>query len=271
MLLSVESMPRVEVFSWNPRKSRLPGVLARVLHVGHRVDNFGDLLGPMIVAKILAMNGVDPRGAVSDRRLLSIGSVMHFAHDCDVIWGTGVNGKVPESAYRFGTLDVRAVRGPRTRAFLASRGVDAPAIFGDPALLLPAVFPELLAQSRTKRHAVVVVPNFNDFDGYSPSSALLDPRSSVDLCLRRIAESELVVGSSLHAIIVAESLGIPARLIASPVEDRFKYDDYFAGTGRTDVRFASTVEEAVSMGGELGPVFDQERLLSAFPFDLWRP
>lgn len=264
-------MPQVEVFSWNPRRSRLPPSLTSRLpmEIGRRVNNFGDRLGPLIVARILAMNQVDPRMAPRNRRLLSVGSVLHFARDHDVIWGTGVNGKRPSTDHVFHTLDVRAVRGPRTRDFLSSRGVDAPAIFGDPVLLLPLVAPELVSCSRSKRYPLTIVPNFNDFPAYEPAPTLLDPRSPVELCLRRIAQSEFVVGSSLHAIVVAESLGIPARLISSSIEDPLKYEDYYLGSGRPGVEAARTVEEAVRMGGERGPVFDTNQLLGAFPFDLW--
>lgn len=263
-------MPQVEVFSWNPRKSRLPPSLAKRLPVGRRVNNFGDLLGPLLVRRILAMHRIDPQTAPSNRRLLSVGSILHYALDRDVIWGAGVNGKTPDIDYVFHTLDVRAVRGPRTRDFLASRDIDAPAIFGDPVLLLPLVVPELLSCSRAKEYPLTVVPNFNDFPAYAPAPTLLDPRSPVDVCLRRIARSEFVVGSSLHAIVVAESLGIPARLIFSPTESPFKYDDYYLGTGRPEAEVARSVEDAIHMGGERGPIFDAPRLLGAFPFDLWR-
>jgi pyruvyltransferase len=265
-------MPQVEVFSWNPRRSRLPRALTKrfPIEIGRRVNNFGDLLGPLIIERILAMNQIEPGMALDDRRLMSVGSVLHFAHDHDVIWGTGVNGKKSDGDYVFRELDVRAVRGPHTRDFLSSRGIDAPAIFGDPVLLLPLVLPELAACASTKQYSLTVVPNFNDFPGYEPTPALLDPRSPVQACLQRIARSEFVVGSSLHAIVVAESLGVPARLISSSIEDPFKYQDYYLGTGRPDAGVAHTVEEAVHMGGEHPPTFDATLLFDAFPLDLWR-
>jgi pyruvyltransferase len=152
---------------------------------------------------------------------------------------------------------------------LSDLGIDAPAVFGDPVLLLPLLIPELASFSKNKRHPLTVVPNFNDLPGYKPEPALLDPRAPIDVCLRRIAQSELVIGSSLHAIVVAESLGIPARLLVSSVEDHFKYEDYYLGTGRRGVESARTVEEAVAMGGAPRPVFDAAALLGSFPLDLW--
>lgn len=265
-------MARVELFAWNERKSGLPLAITERLPIalGRRVNNFGDLLGPVIVQRLLASHGIIPDSAVADRRLLSIGSVLHFARDNDVIWGTGVNGKIPDSHYLFQSLDVRAVRGPRTRAFLNARGIEAPTIFGDPALLLPDVMPELVALSAHKRFDYTVVPNLNDLRAYEKTPHLLNPRSPVEVCLRRIAQSEMVIGSSLHAIIVAESLGIPAQRVASSVEEGFKYEDYYLGTGRTQVRVASTVSEALEIGGAPEPIVDRHALVNAFPFDLWR-
>jgi pyruvyltransferase len=265
-------MPRVDVFSWNPRRSRLPRRLTQrlPLEIGRRVNNFGDLLGPVVVERVLAMHGIDPRTPVADRRLLSVGSVLHFARNHDVIWGSGVNGKMPDDRYLFDVLDVRAVRGPRTRDFLRSRGIEIPAIFGDPVLLLPIVMPELITLSQSKRYSLTVVPNFNDLPSYVHTPNVLDPRSPVSVCLERIAQSEFVVGSSLHAIVVAEALGIPARLISSPIEDPFKYEDYYRGTGRQEPVVANTLEQALGMQGEREPIFDATLLLNAFPFDLWQ-
>jgi pyruvyltransferase len=89
------------------------------------------------------------------------------------------------------------------------------------------------------------------------------------VCLQRIAASRFVVGSSLHGIVIAESLGIPARVIASAAEHPFKYEDYYLGTGRHDVEAAGSVREAVAMGGRDLPEFDAGSLIAAFPADLW--
>jgi len=215
------------------------------------------------------MHQIDEKAALRDRRLMSVGSVLHLARDGDVIWGAGVNGKVPDNCYHFRTLDVRSVRGPKTRDFLSRRGINAPTIFGDPVLLLPIVMPELTSYAQVKRHSLTVVPNFNDFAAYASTPELLNPRLPVDVCLRRIAQSELVVGSSLHGIVVAESMGVPARLVRSSVEDQFKYQDYYLGTGRPESKAARTIDEAVRMGGERPPIFDPAKLLAAFPLDLW--
>jgi pyruvyltransferase len=99
---------------------------------------------------------------------------------------------------------------------------------------------------------------------------VVSPRQELWAVVTRIAQSRLVVGSSLHGIIVAEALGIPARAIGSARENTFKYDDYFLGTGRDPVgMLADDVNDAVRRGGAPGPIFSAQDLLAAFPADCW--
>ncbi|MCW4384768.1 polysaccharide pyruvyl transferase family protein [Salinibacterium sp. SYSU T00001] len=261
----------VPVVHWDPL--RRTGRWGRPSRWSRPVRNFGDLLGPMIVARLAA--GL-PRPPEPDRRLVAVGSILHFAAPGDVVWGTGVNPKGELDAAVLRTLDVRAVRGPRTAQLLReSYGLEVPSVYGDPGLLLPNVFPELSeAPSRTRR-AVTVIPNLNDLAPRSTLPAswrghVVNPRSNVTTILRRIRDSSLVVGSSLHAVIVAESMGIPARAVATPHEDPFKYEDYYLGTGRDPKGLlASSVEEALDLGGAPPLNWDSRPLLDAFPRELW--
>ena len=263
-------MRSVTVVHWNPRRrwESPPARFGRCLR--RRVNNFGDLLGPLIVQRIRAAQGLgDPvhDGAV---RLLTVGSIMRMAQRGDVIWGTGVNGKSIGAEYSGLHLDIRAVRGPLTRDVMERSGYRVPRVFGDPGLLVGSLWsrPELAAGR--KGSDVLVVPNLNDLGSFPPTPHSLDPRRQISEVLGRIAASHFVLGSSLHAIVVAESLGITARLVSSTVEPAFKYADYYAGTGRPDFTAAATVAEAIRLGGERPPVWDKDALLGAFPSDLWR-
>jgi pyruvyltransferase len=260
---------RVEVFHWNPRRPVLRGRAGALLPIRRRVNNFGDLLGPLIVSRLVASNGLDITRPVQTARLLSVGSVLHFARTGDVVWGSGVNGKIPSTEHRYRDLDVRAVRGPITQEFLTKRGVSVPDVYGDPAILLGELMPELQARSGARKHPLTVVPNLNDFHEYGVTPERLNPRAPLLACIQRCRDSDLVVGSSLHGIIVAEALGVAARPVISAAESPLKYEDYFAGTGRSSVDFAQNVAEAVEMGGVTPPVIDRERLIAAFPRDLW--
>lgn len=261
-------MPRVELVHWNPRRRIFKGPISRRLPIsGKRVKNFGDLLGPRVVLELLRREAGGPQQPVRNARLVSIGSVMHLARDGDVIWGTGINGKHMHDELPFKSVDIRAVRGPHTREILRRKGHSVPEVFGDPGLLVGELWPSLSQEE--KRYPLTIVPNLNDLSAYAGVNDVLDPRSDLDVCLSRIAQSEFVVGSSLHGIIVAESLGIPARLIGSSVEPSFKYDDYYAGSGRGSYRTARTVSHAIDLGGEAGVSWDPGPLLNSFPYDLW--
>lgn len=264
-------MSGVEIINWNPRVSyRMPGTKKR-LRVGPRVNNFGDLLGPIIADRLLEVGGLRSSSRRGTRkRLLTVGSIMHFAQSGDTVWGTGVNGKVTPAVPVPENLDVRAVRGPLTREYLLAHGVDVPPVYGDPALLLPALVDGLAAQECDRVYPITVIPNLNDLEKYKEDGIdFVDPRSEVYSCLRRIARSEFVTGSSLHAIIVAEALGIPARLVKSDHESELKYLDYYLGSGRGGFKAANSVKQAVEWGGEPSLIWKPDALKNAFPSDLW--
>lgn len=230
--------------------------------------NFGDELSPQIVGFMLAQRGLTVK-SVPSRRVLAIGSVMHLAGDGDVVWGSGVNWKLDPNVHRFKTLDVRAVRGPLTRDFLLSRGIDCPPVYGDPGLLVSKIFPAAVDDVRVDH---VVVPNLNDMKLFADEPNLVSPYEPVRDVLDKIARAGLVVASSLHGIIAAESYGVPARAIlpAGHAESVGKYQDYYLGTGRRDVEVARSLGEAFEMGGAPLPVIDTAALEAAFPWDLYR-
>lgn len=260
------------VFYWDPRRNHLP--IVRRFEIGPRVGNFGDLLGPLIVKRILA--GAQPTGALArldkSKRVFAVGSVMHFADDGDTVWGTGVNGKVATDLHRFGALDVRAVRGPVTRKWLADhRDIDAPEVYGDPALLLPELLPEAASWLQQKKRGLGVVPNFHDVAAYGSHPGFIDPKRNPLAVVEDIVRSEMIAASSLHGVIVAEAFGIPAVLLPSKVESPFKYLDYAQGSGRDRLVEADDLAAAEVALRELrDPAlsnWDPAPLLAAFPLD----
>jgi pyruvyltransferase len=263
----------VEVVHWNPVRPRRPGLLGRLMG-SHPVNNFGDLLGPLIVREILERSGLRFDGAGQGRRLLAVGSILHFAQPGDVVWGTGVNGKKVDLERGYAGLDVRAVRGPITADFLRGHGVYVPDVYGDPGLLVGSLWTRDELRGDRPVVPVSVVPNFHDFRASAADPAgrvqVISPQLPVREVLARIAASEYVVGSSLHGVIVAESLGIPARFVRSGVEPDIKYRDYYEGTGRSTFTQAASVEDALAIGPAELPRWDPGPLLAAFPGDLWQ-
>lgn len=243
---------------------------------GRTFVNFGDYLSLKIVERIVGKPiRVYQKGGIAERKMLAIGSIFSFAKENDVIWGTGINGKLLEKKYyRFTHLDVRSVRGPLTRRFLMEHfNIVCPEIYGDPALLIPYLFPEF-KRKENPAYDYIVIPHF--------SEEHLFPKSEIDNIvystepweevMDKILDSKLVISSSLHGVIVAEAFGIPARLLRMQDDNEesiFKYCDYYSGTKRPDFQYATSIEEALEMGGMPPFECDLEKLYNAFPFDLW--
>ncbi|MEI8365509.1 MAG: polysaccharide pyruvyl transferase family protein [Parachlamydiaceae bacterium] len=237
--------------------------------------NFGDYLSLKLVERIVGrkIEVASSQKKKYAKKLLAIGSIMFFAYQDDVLWGTGYNGKVKDLAlYDFTNLDVRAVRGPLTRQFLVENfGIECPEIYGDPALLMPYFFPEF-QRPEYPPNDYIVIPHYSenklfpkDEQGHIVYST--DPWDEI---IQKILDSQFVISSSLHGIVVAEAYGIPARLLrVTEHEPLIKYQDYYLGTNRPEFHPASSVEEALEMGGEPPFECDLNRLYQAFPMEFW--
>jgi len=226
--------------------------------------NFGDELSFAIVERIL---GKPPtRASASEHKLLAVGSILQFAIDGDVVWGSG-DQQNSASAFHFKTLDVRAVRGPLTRQALLNCGIHAPAIYGDPALLLPYLFPEF-KRSETPAYDYIIIPHISEIGLFARENNVVWPTEPWQEIVQKITNSKFVISSSLHGLVVAESFGIPARCI-NKTKRVFskKYLDYYMGTGRPGYTQAFSVQQALEMGGEPPPIFNAEALLNAFPYE----
>ncbi len=231
--------------------------------------NFGDYLSHKLVNKIIGRKiKVTEQKKIRGKKLLAIGSILHFANDGDVVWGSGINGKYLNK-HLFEDLDVRAVRGPLTRQFLLKMGIKCPEIYGDPALLLPIFFPKF-KNNCVKKNKYIFIPHLHERSLFKQSATVVFPTENWKVVITKMMESELVISSALHGIIVAEAYGIPARLVRiTGIEPLFKYQDYYYATGRYDFKFATNIGDALVMGGEHPPQINIKRLLDAFPWDFF--
>ncbi|QCZ94444.1 polysaccharide pyruvyl transferase family protein [Salinimonas iocasae] len=248
------------IFWWQSKKDPRP--------------NIGDFVAYDLVNRIIAMKGKMITDKLShDNKLVSVGSVLHFANTGDTIWGTGLNKKMDDKVNRFKQLDVRAVRGPLTREYLMNRGIDVPAVYGDPAILLPYFYPKSLMQKGEAREYIVINHMNDDMSHYEGhEDALVTPMQYPGSFIESIVNSKRVISSSLHGVIIAEAYGIPAVFLDSNSgESMFKYEDYYQGTGRKDIPKVSSVEEGLKIDIPRPPDFTPiaRKLYQAFPFDLW--
>lgn len=234
-------------------------------------SNFGDALSEALTERIVGHKvRVAAHPMCPERKFLGMGSILNYAANGDIIWGTGRNGTKSEADHNFDCLDVRAVRGPLTRQFLLEKGISCPETYGDPTLLFPLLFPEF-QKAETPSHDYVIIPHYSDEHLFLDNPNLVSVKEDWQEVITKILDSKFVVASALSGVIVAEAFGIPARLLiaenAGNTENLFKYEDYYQGTNRFNFTYAKTLEEALMMGGERPHACDLEKLYRAFPFE----
>ena len=241
-------------------------------------DSFASLLGPFVVELVLASAGpeLSSAGREAGGRLLAPGTHLRNAAAGSTVWGvgTGTEESAPDSGR--GELDVRSVRGPWTAAHLTSHGHAVPAVYGDPVLLLSRFLPDVPDVGGAARLRLFV-PDREEAPKWlrrtdelaAHGLALMSPTAPLLLMLSAIARAELVVGSSVQAVAVADAYGVPARLVRSAGDRELEQRDYLLGTGRPGTAIAADVAHALEIGGHEAPEFDAEQLLAAFPWDLW--
>lgn len=153
------------------------------------------------------------------------------------VWGTGAmfGNKVDNQ-----NLKIFAVRGPLTRKVLLESGIYCPEIYGDPALLLPFAYEPAPRESTSQGLKISIIPHYMDF--YNPLfERLRDSLPNVKLInlgqydnwtdvIDEICNSDLVLSSSLHGLIVSDAYGIPNvwfnRNGYAPSGHKFKFRDY---------------------------------------------
>ena len=275
-LLSPKSVkpisPKIPVFWWYAKGNLIN---SKISHALFEHGNFGDDASPLLVSKL---SGIEPRRVVAgEKKLLAIGSILHRAGDGDIVWGSGLKSETALDSHPGGNILVTAVRGPKTLKVLEQAGWDTSKIKAmfDPGVLLRHIFADQLANydiSKNKRFGKIrIIPHFKDdlvFKRQRPDlirhfiSADNDPLRM----LEQMLGAELVLSSSLHGLIFAESLGIPAIWVDSPGgEAHFKYLDYYEGTERFGVQVAANLTEALTAQAPAIPKFDFEKLLATFP------
>jgi pyruvyltransferase len=246
-------------------------------------QNFGDYLANPIYDFMLDKNGLDKNKKVKGtKHLYTIGSIILIGHQDATVWGSGILMGEPEgfiwARNRYRHLDVRCVRGPLTLMRLKENGIDVSKCkLGDPGVLMPLIYQPSITQKRDYGILIHMSERDNPLHKaeYDANSSRIidiitdDYKKTID----EICSCNLIISSTLHGIIIAESYGIPAILLKRYEFDDFKYMDYYLSTGRKkeDVPMAESIEEALSM--EVPKVPDlsvlRDNLLSSFPADLW--
>lgn len=242
--------------------------------------NLGDFLSFVIVDWMLARRGLKADQEVKRTCFLNtVGSNTFSSYQNAVIWGSGVgakdelNSKINRilNKYPFRRLDIRAVRGPIAREKLIQFGHKCPAVYGDPAILMPLIYNPVPPEQKSD---ILIIPQFmaekeirEKYPQYPIESMNTNDYKHV---IDAIVSCKKVVTSSLHGIILAEAYGVPAVYFKT-LEKTLKYEDYYASTGRNNVHLSQTLEEALTQIPPEIPDLSglQQGLIDSFPYDLW--
>jgi pyruvyltransferase len=195
------------------------------------------------------------------------------------IWGSGFRSD--RSIIHIVPRKVHSVRGPLTRQRLLDQGIDCPPVYGDPALLVSKYY---RPKSR-KKYKYGIMPHYADEKNPLVRSIISRPDVLIISMASyehwhdipdAVCSCEMILSSSLHGLIVADSYGIPsvwARFSDNIAGGGFKYMDYFASVGR-DVRgpvyigsredLDATLEETSRFG--VAKDIDFQAIFDACPF-----
>lgn len=239
--------------------------------------NVGDYLANVVYEWMLQQRAIDKHTNVGKtKHLLTIGSILAMGNFDATVWGSGIHVTWSISQIfkqrHYRRYDIRAVRGPITKKILDAAGYKCPDIFGDPAILMPLIY---LPNKIEKKYDISVVEHLTDND----------TNVNDDLCnfinvktedykyfIDEIVSSRKIISSSLHGIILAETYGIPAVFWNKNMNSEvMKFYDWYLGTGRSDIKIANSLDEAINMEPMKLPNLSEmrERLISVFPYDLW--
>lgn len=184
----------------------------------------------------------------------------------------------PEATYH-------AVRGPLTRRMVLEAGAECPPVYGDPAWLLPLVYPAR-GLPRTARLGLIRHFTHRDRpldlgDGVREIGIIRDGRAGIEAFLDEMLSCEAIVSTSLHGLIIANAYGIPARLATFDDGDRqihgdgMKFEDYFLSIGLREVAplnlaTMSRLDAGTAARCDDNPAerIDLQALLDAAPFPI---
>lgn len=256
-------------------------------------ENFGDALSPQLVQH-LAGESVSIRWVPRVYRgtyMLAVGSLLdRTIPDSARIWGSGIINIHPDGSL---SGQYHAVRG-RASGKATLGGCQ---VLGDPGLLTPMLLnPREISSFRkpSRKFRVGFIPHYvdqhdlyrkfrNDYSTDSPYVPYLIniATSSIDVFAKSILAVDFIISSSLHGLVVAHSLGVPAiwvRFSDRVNGDGIKFQEYLESVGIIPYKPKKFNAPIVEFSAVIALIemtnpsqvrindFDPEPLISSFPY-----
>jgi pyruvyltransferase len=199
-----------------------------------KISNFGDALAPYLLQKFAYLDNIQ-YSDIANAQIASIGSILeHIPSGWDgFIVGSGLLRETSKLKFDPSRARILGLRGP-----LSAKGIPGSFALGDPGLLSNE-----LVEYQEKEWDLGIVPHWQDDELVQRFTSLIPSKFSVRVILpcsdpltviREIAACRRIVTSSLHGMIVADSIGgIPRRVeycknLEKDGKD-FKFKDYSSG------------------------------------------
>ncbi|MBD8554475.1 polysaccharide pyruvyl transferase family protein [Rhizobium sp. CFBP 8762] len=228
--------------------------------------NLGDALSAVVVAAISGRPVVHAGFDQPIERMVGVGTIGHAQKNGILhYWGTGLDAtrnafdpslkafaKAPDTDYR-----IHATRGPRTAQVLEQAGIDGVQhVYGDPVWLLPRIWPA----KGVKTHRLGVIVHLTELDGYTPEARTkaelirygIPPElhdqiriintvterttAALEERVQEIVACDMILSTSLHGLVIAETYGIPCAWFATYGEGEGMHLDLEDETARIDHR-----------------------------------
>lgn len=210
----------------------------------HDARNWGDVFTPFLFENAF---GVDVEWATRDEaEVFGCGSLLERISD-------GFSGHVLGAGMGFSETrrDLTNVKAPlllRGQRTAERCRLQRPARLGDPAILASMfVNPNI-----EKTHRYGLIPHYVDKDHQeviawvNKGAQKIDIEGGIRQVIDAVASCEMVVSSSLHGLVVADSLGIPCKFVRLSewvLGGEFKFSDYYSAY-EEKANPASTIEAA---------------------------
>ena len=263
------------IFPWSKAKNEN---IVYLSFDAHR-NNLGDILSPIIANHFSSKKVVriSKRKCHSVEHYFMIGSILQRCTSKSIIWGSGLI--LENSICKEKPKKILAVRGPLTRKKLIEQEIECPKIYGDPALLLPEVYPP---SNKKPTYKLGIIPHYLDkndpflkkFKDHVDIS-IIDIQNKEPLkVIDKMMNCEKIISSSLHGIIISDAYHIPSlwTQFSNPIaEDNFKFQDYFASVGRkvnSPVLFSNfhQLNDILNIFEDYKINIDLQGLKDSFPF-----
>lgn len=200
------------------------------------------------------------------------------------IWGTGfVNYKEHDEKLYKKNIQFCAVRGKLSRDRIAKlTGKDMSNIpMGDAGILAS----NLLDEKIDKIYDVGIIahykeknePIFKELYNKFPNATIIDVQDTPMNVTKKIAECKTIISSSLHGLIIADSLRVPNIHIVvtdNLLGDGFKFDDYYSAYGlqhdfvNTNKETINTLDEIVKRYKITDKMVEEKKnnMINSFPY-----